>query len=192
MLYISIIFSLLACVNRDLNEDQLLKFKKEIQQLKTESERDTFLARLFEQDQSIRNNGQWELVIAKYGYDSKEHNDYSKAFYYENLEIFHQLRLYLETHGYTKETTFYSDQAKWTFPYVTGHHPSYEDQLHILKLLVSAFKGELIPINDIVWIMSEMHEVKYKRIFDVGKERYTVEDEFEGLVRKLDLGMLFE
>ena len=40
--------------------------------------------------------------------------------------------------------------------------------------------------------MSEMHEAKYHRLFDVGKERYTVEDEFEGLVYKLELTKLFK
>jgi len=189
---ILLLISFLACGDVDISEQQFLKYKNEILQLKTESERDTFLAKLFEHDQGIRTNGKEEAVIAKHGFGSDEHRDHSTSFMNEDQEIFHKLRLYLETHGYTRETAFYSNKAKWAFPYITGHHRDYNDQLQILELLMPAYKKELIPLDDIVWIMSEMHEVKYLRLFDVGKERYTLEDEFEGLVNKLKLTRLFE
>lgn len=42
------------------------------------------------------------------------------------------------------------------------------------------------------WIISEMHERKYGELFDLGKDRYTSEEEFNGLIKKLKLEELLQ
>ena len=192
ILAITLLISFIACNNVETKEHQLLDYRKEIQELKTKNQRDTFLANLYVRDQAMRVSNEEDRIISQDGYNSKEHKEFWERVNKIDLENYHQLKFYLEIHGYTEETSFFSSNAKSSFGAIMAHHHEYNDQLKILKLLIPAYKKQFVSIDTIVWIMSEMHEAKYHRLFDVGKERYTVEDEFEGLVHKLELTKLFK
>lgn len=185
-------FCLVACSNDRVDESKISVFKKEIEQLKTESEKDTFLANLYVKDQAMRISNEEEIILAQFGYDSKEYKDFWRRVNQADAENYQKLKMYLEIHGYTRETSYFSEKAKSSFGAILAHHHEYDDQLQILKFLIPAYKKEFISIDTIVWIMSEMHEAKYYALLDIGKDRYTVEEEFEVHIKKLGLEKLFE
>lgn len=193
--FLLVLFSVLfihgACQNYYVDEEQIAIYENEIRQLKTPVEKDEFLADLFDQDQANRNGEESAAVILAHGYNSKEHQAYLEKGFKKDLLIFEQLKIYLEIHGFSEETKYFSERALSGIQYVAGHQ-GYKNQKLILDLLAPAYMEGHVSKGMIHWIIGEMHERKYGELFEVGKDRYTSEEEFDGLVKKLKLQSLLE
>lgn len=184
---------LVSCSPKNKESNYTKLVENEIRELETSSDKEKYLTSLFEQDQSNRlNDDKYVAIVSKHGLNSNEFKEYAEHSIKIDIDIFNKLKLYLEMHGYTEDIKKFRYEAKSAFPYITGHHTNFENQKYVLTLLAPAYKNGVIVIDDIVWIMSEMHELKYGELFKLNKSSYKVEDEFDGLVEKLDLNKIFQ
>lgn len=82
----------------------------QIENLKTDAQRNDYLQELWEEDQGLR-KGQDQEILAKYGAGSKEYKTFNKKFYDLDQSVFQRLKKYLEVQGYPEHPEKYDELA---------------------------------------------------------------------------------
>lgn len=185
-----VIVIITSCQVKTEKSDTIEKIgEKVIVNLNSEREKSDFLYDLWKQDQSLRQGHEYK-VIEKFGYKSVEHIQLLKEDMQKNRNIFLQLKIYLEQHGYPKDPTKFHELAINAFPTIIGHHSYYEEQKELLPYLFEAYKLGNCPLKDIVWVLSEMYERKNDGAqYKLKSKKFTTEQEFIELNEVLTLGL---
>lgn len=173
-------------VNKEASSDLIIT---KIKNLKTDKEKSEYLHQLWEADQGIR-KGQGAELGAKYGFDSKEYKEYVEQAIKTDRSVFHQLKLYLEIHAYPNQPRHYHELALNAFPTIIGHHHNFKAQNEVLSYIYKAYKAGKCPLDDIVWIMGEMHESLHRgERLQMSTSKFSTEEEFVALNKALELGL---
>lgn len=160
-----------------------------IELLKNNAEKSEFLHELWKSDQALR-QGQDVDTIQKYGYRSDEHIAFMKKMMDENSMLLAQLAYYLEVHGYPTEPNQFHALALNAFPTIAGHEPAYERKEPFLKPLYQAYLKGHCALDDVVWLLGEMHESKHGgRRYKMKGDRFRTEDEFKELTEALGIDL---
>ena len=187
LLAIIIAITFISCGQNEI--DLSSTDKLEIDNLISDEQKSKYLNSLWHQDQALR-GGKEGQVITKYGYKSKEHKNWMKQFEYSNNVIFQKMEYYLENHGYPTNPSSYDELALNSFPAIIGHNHRYNAQKRLLPYLYNAYKEGNCPIGDVVGVLGEMHESKYRgKRYEMKSNRYTTEDEFIELTDKLKINL---
>ncbi len=182
------LFLLIACQNKSTQANKK-NYKQEIENLKTDEQKNDFLYNLWQEDQNYR-GGKEGKIVQQYGQYSDEHKAFIKKFKSNDNEVFLKLKTYLEIHGYPKNKAAYHELAINAFPIIIGHNHNYPAQEELLPYIYQAYKDKYCSLEDVVWILGEMHESAHQgRRYEMSTNRYTLEQEFEELVKALGLDL---
>jgi len=163
--------------------------KIEIEKLESDKHKGLYLINLWHQDQSLR-GGQDGEIISKYGYKSEEHKEWNEQFRANDNEVFQKMEYYLKKHGYPGNPSEFEELALNSIPIIIGHKYNYKAQEKLLPYLFNAYKQGNCPLDDVVWLLGEMHESKnYGKRFKMKSNRFTTEDEFHELTKELKLNL---
>ncbi len=186
---VGLVFLLLAISCSEKKIELSTDEKAEIENLQSDEERNQYLFDLWHQDQYFR-NGEEGDIISKHGYKSAEHEKWRDQFVANDNEVFQKIAYYLEKQGYPTNPSAYDELALNAFPIIIGHNHRYDSQKRLLSYLFDAYKQGHCPLDDVVWVLGEMHESKYQgKRYEMKAQRYTTEDEFTELVKKLNLNL---
>jgi len=160
---------------------------KEIDNLKTIESQNAYLTKLLDEDQSIRDGTESEIML-KFGVNSKEHNQHRTAFIRSDKRVFEKMKYYLESHGYPKDETKYDLKALHAIPVIIGHNSNYKAQKETLDILIDSYKNGYCKKEVLVQILGEMHETKHNgRRYEMKSKIYTTDQEFEELCAVLKI-----
>lgn len=163
--------------------------RDKITALKTDGEKNKYLFNLWQEDQNLR-RGQGQNILAKFGKDSEEYKRYVKEIVQLDHLVFAKMKFYLETHNYPKNVGRYDELALNAFPTIIGHHHHYKAQAELLPYLYEAYKTNHCSLDDVVWVMGEMHESKHGgRRYVLKSNVFTTEQEFKELSSALGLDL---
>ena len=165
-----------------LNESDLI----EIENLNSDSKRSSYLTQLFVYDQELRNDDEFN-IISEFGYDSEEHNKHRKKSFINDTKNFLKLKAYLNKYGYPVNPEEYDKVGISGIPYIIGHTGDADVQKEIFPIIHKAYKDGYCPIDDVVWILSEMYESKYGELYKMKSARFTAEQEYQELMVANDL-----
>ena len=186
MMVLGIFFQVGCSSGQDIERALPPSVIKEIQNLSTHQNKSAFLHQLWQEDQDLRINSKESEVITKYGYNSSEHQAYTRKFVAQNLQIFLKLKTYVKSHGYpqvSKVPDTYHALAINAFPTIIGHHYLFEDQQELLIYVYEGYKSNDCPIEDVVHILGEMYENKHQgQQYELESKTFTPEQEFKELV----------
>ncbi len=182
----------LSCKSPDKESDTGLNNSTiaQIENLTSDQEKSDFLQSLWKEDQGTR-KGEGSKIVAKHGYSSDEHQAYIRKMQKVNQQVFSKLKIYLELHGYPERPANYHELAINAFPIIIGHNHHFDQQKELLPYLYEAYKKGHCSLEDVVWVLGEMHESKFNgERYKMKTNSYTTQQEFEALNKALNLTLM--
>jgi len=180
LIFVLILMSISCNQTNDISLDKAELV--EIDELKTHSHKSEFLTALFRVDQEIRNNEHENNIITKFGYKSKEHKEVRKANSIKDRKNYLKLKTYLKKYGYPELEFNYDKVGVNGIPYIIGHTGNVSEMKEVFPIIHNAYKNKKCPIDDVVWVLSEMYESKHGELYDMKTNRFTVEQEYKELM----------
>lgn len=193
---ILLFFFICSLMNYSCKADKDLKHQSlsedvfsEVYSLKTDQDKSDFLYMLWNNDQNLR-QGQWSDALLKYGRESQELYALEDSLHIENSKIFKSIKTYLELYDYPDNIEVYHPLAINAFPIIIGHYHDYDNQSKLLPYLYNAYKKGNCTLEDVVWLLGEMHESRYRgKRYEMKSNRFTTEQEFIELCKALALDL---
>lgn len=181
-----------SCCQQKSDPSRSPDYKSEIIGLSTQKEKDDYLYQLWYDDQHFR-DGKEGKIVTEFGHNSIEHKAFKNKWRITDSLVFSKLHFYLKTHGYPKNRSAYHELSINAIPIIIGHHKDYSDQAELLPYLYRAYKNGKCELDDVVWVLGEMYESKYRKgHYRMKLKKYTIEDEFDEVVAALGMDLTLE
>jgi hypothetical protein len=143
-----------------------------------------YLENIFKDDQKFRSEKTSEILL-KYGYESKEYKTHQELFTKQDEENLNKIETYLYSYGNPKKNEV-GEIAAIT-PWAVIHHSSgYEARERNFHFLHEAFLNGDIDEGAFSMFLGRMYKIKNGERYKMQRP-YTVKDEIEKLIEKLDL-----
>jgi coenzyme F420-reducing hydrogenase alpha subunit len=184
LLWIFILFSLVACKNVQVEEDS--EILTEVRQLQSIEAKKNYLDKIYEDDQSVRGSKGQELML-KFGKDSEEYMDYIKAQWMQDEMNLEKVEAYLKVFGYPKKEEVGENAA--LAPWLVIHHSTdLEARNRNFKDLYEAYLTKKIDDNAMSFYLNRTYQFTFKERMKI-ESPFKSEDEINQLIKALDLSI---
>jgi len=158
---------------------------EDVGKLISEDDKRSFLEQVYKDDQKVRDNEKEAKLVLKYGKDSKEHMEFSKALWKQDEINLKKVDAYFERFGYPSKATLGRDAAIAPF-FVIHHSTNTGVRNFYFEILYKAYLSG--DIDDTA--MSIYLGRTYKKTFGERHQMenpYRSEDQINELIRELGL-----
>lgn len=161
---------------------EVVNFEQVVSQLKTLEEKEAYLTKIFEDDQSVR-QGNPEMLKLVHGADSEEYRSYMKTWHEQDSICLKKIETYLDLYGHpsNKDSMNYKAQtAVWA---VIHHASDVEVRERNFEHMYRAYlKGDL----DLTWYLERTYGMKLRKKF-VMLEDSKYDNEIDQMIMELGL-----
>ena len=172
---------LIGC-NQSANKN-ILSFEQEVEELITVEDKQLFLEQILAADQGVRNGTKEAELISRYGYDSKEHFEFTKAQWKQDEINLGKIDAYLKKFGYPKKAVLGKDAAMT--PWLVIHHSTdIGVRNSYFGILYQAYLTEDLDDNFMSLYLGRTYNLTFKEMFRM-ESPYQSKDEINQLIKIL-------
>lgn len=178
--YLILLF--LSC--QDNPSYQTIDVKKEIAELKTHSEKISYLEKIYKIDQDVRDGKSSELIL-KYGIGSPEVLEfYSKMDSIDKLNL-ERIKVYLNEFGYP-DSTYVTREAKITPWLVIQHSTDINKRKEFFPILYTAYSKGNIDTDQFEMYLGRTYQMEFGN-YPFGEGAYDPKEKINRLIKELNL-----
>ena len=153
----------------------------QIDQLRTLKEKEAFLTKIFDDDQSVRGTN-LELLKLSHGANSKEYTDYVNNQINTDLKNLNKVEYYLSKFDHPSKSDSMNYKAMSAIWAVIQHSDDDARERNFEKLYEAQLKGDF----DLSWILSRMYQMRKRKKFKMpNNPKYS--NEIDQLIFELGL-----
>lgn len=173
----------LGCKNA--NEQPLLDYDEEIENLTTDALKKEYLEAIFKADQDVRDSEEEYRITSLYGRDSQEYKNFVQQISQTDLINLYKVETYLEYFGHPSKSKLGEIAA--LAPWVVVHHQSeYKPRITNFNHLYNGYKNGDIEEGPFSRYLARMYQHKNGEGLDMGGP-YKEKDKIARLIEELDL-----
>jgi len=181
---------IVGCNNETSEIDHL--FENEVRQLTTLEDKETFLTKIFEDDQKVR-GGENEIIMT-YGLDSEQHKAYFTRQLDQDAINQEKVELYLDLYGHPSSNDSLNYKAETAIWAVVQHSDVDFRKENFDHLYEAQLRGDF----DLSWILDRMYQIKFRREYEhpsflkpeVKTKQMIIELGLEELAKKVERNMM--
>ncbi len=158
--YLTLLILLHLGCNTPTNIDQ--DIKAQVDQLQTLADREAFLTKIFEDDQSVRQSNS-ELIKLNHGEDSKEYKDYVNNQINTDALNLKKVEYYLSKFDHPTTADSFNYKAATAIWAVIQHPDADARERNFEKLYEAQLKGDF----DLDWILKRMYLFRNRKQFEM-------------------------
>tara|TARA_R110000868_G_scaffold411291_1_gene702876 strand:- start:3359 stop:3928 length:570 start_codon:yes stop_codon:yes gene_type:complete len=182
--YITLYLILLFLSCQENTSYQPVDVKKEIAELKTKSEKISYLEKIYKIDQDIRDGKSSDLIL-KYGIESPEILEfYSKMDSIDKLNL-ERIEIYLKEFGYP-DSTYVKIEAKIAPWLVIQHSTDIDKRKQFFPILYTAYNEGNIDTDQIEMYLGRTYQMVFGK-YPFGEGAYDPNEKINRLIKELNL-----
>jgi hypothetical protein len=158
--------------------------KKEIENLTTAASKNSYLEQILKDDQKVRGDEEQELLL-KYGKDSKEVMEYTKAQWTMDSTNLLKITSFLQAYGYPSKEKLGKEVA--TAPWIVIQHCTdpYTRNFYF-EDLYDAYLNEDLDYNQMSLYLGRTYDFIFRKSFEM-ESPFKPNDKIDALIEALDL-----
>ena len=167
-----------------INEKKSVDVNQEIAELKSSSDKESYLEYIYKTDQDIRDERSSEIVL-KHGKNSTEYQNF--VFQIDSIDKLNLKRidLYLSTFGYPSKDSVsnFALTAPWV---VIQHSTDIQDRKRFFPVLKNAYENKKINSDQFELYLGRTYQFEFGK-YPSSEGAYQIDDKINRLIKELNL-----